>query len=376
MGFELSKRVSAVLVSNNNIELSFIKANDPAEIKTEVYDYKNTQLKTIDRLLREKRIESIFIVIDTDSWRFLWHYFGVHYEIQTVQKNSIGLIADKFITKGILSLFIDNKLSARRMYHSKIFELRELTRCREDIMVKLFSLKSKIIKTHQMSMPPCNKTLTDMRNPEIIYHSLPDIFSKIKAYNIDFSLRIMIEEENNYQKIIERIMKRIEAQSFFVKNHIENLISIPGVNKRIAENIISEIGTDFNQFNSIEKFMTWLGIFRVFKCKSIQNEMNHAATRSVRERLKKYCMDVVGNIEEGKQALLTEIFYRDVKDKDIKFARTNMLYILLNLVYYIIYNKTDYKSINENRIKKIIIPPYKLNQINYGTDARYKRSHF
>ena len=302
-------------------------------------------------------------------------YYGVQYEIITVQKSSVSLSSETLTTKIILSMFIQNRLSSRRMNYSKIFELRELTRCREDIMIKLFSLKSKIIKTHQMSMPPCNKSLSDMTNPEMIYHSLPDTFSKIKAYNIDFSLRIMIEEENNYQKIIERIMKRIEAQSFFVKNHIENLISIPGVNKRIAENIISEIGTDCNQFDSIEKFMTWLGIFRVFKCENVQNEINHVATRSVRERLKKYCMDVVGNIEEGKHGLLTEIFYRDVRCKDIKFARTNMLYILQNLVYYILFNKTNYKTIQEDRIREIIIPSYKINQINYGTDARYKRSY-
>ena len=375
MRLEGSKRISSILVSNNVIEVSFINDNDTDVIKTEVFDYKNSNLKTISKFYKENRITSIIIVVDTDSWRFLWYYFGAQYEIITVQKSSISQSSKTHITKSILSMFIQNRLSTRRMHYSKIFELRELTRCREDIMIKLFSLKSKIIKTHQMSMPPCNKTLTDMRNPEMIYHSLPDTFSKIKAYNIDFSLRIMIEEENYYQKIIERVMKRIDAQSFFVKVHIENMISIPGMNKRIAENLISEIGSDFNRFSTIEKFMAWVGIFRVFKCESIQNELNHVATKSVRDRIKKYCMDVVGNIEVGKHGLLTEIFYRDTRKKDIRFARTNMLYVLLNLLYYTLYNKIHYSSIPEESIRKITIPSFNNNQLNYETNMKYKRSN-
>ena len=167
--------------------------------------------------------------------------------------------------------------------------LREHTRYR----YKLVSCKASEKNRYQNSFTVCNVALdsvvsdmfgksatlitdyliqTDDFDPEhcksLLQRSLKKkadaVIDSIAGYKIDPAQKarmLMVKSHLNYvEKAIETVDTGIDALVEPYENHISLLCSIPGVDRRSAITIISEIGTDINQFTHSKRLCCWAGL--------------------------------------------------------------------------------------------------------------------
>jgi len=167
--------------------------------------------------------------------------------------------------------------------------LREYTRYR----YKLVSCKTSEKNRYQNSFTVCNVALdsvvsdmfgksatlitdyliqTDNFDPEhcksLLQRSLKKkadtVIDSIAGYKIDPAQKermVMVKSHLSYvEKAIETVDAGIDALVEPYENHISLLSSIPGVDRRSAITIISEIGTDINQFTHSKRLCCWAGL--------------------------------------------------------------------------------------------------------------------
>jgi transposase len=80
-----------------------------------------------------------------------------------------------------------------------------------------------------------------------------------------FLLKELLQQYDQLQSAIDRTSKAIQAQAEmssdpFLSKAVELLQTIPGVGQRVAETIVSEIGTDMSRFPSDAHLASWAGM--------------------------------------------------------------------------------------------------------------------
>ena len=167
--------------------------------------------------------------------------------------------------------------------------LREYTRYR----YKLVSCKSSEKNRYQNSFTVCNIALdsvvsdmfgksaslitdylvkTDHFDPEhcrtLLYRSLKKKYDAVVESIVGYEIApaqkermIMVKAHLDYvERSIEMMDEGIDRLVEPYENHISLLSTIPGVDRRTAITIISEIGTDINQFSNSKRLCCWAGL--------------------------------------------------------------------------------------------------------------------
>jgi len=76
-----------------------------------------------------------------------------------------------------------------------------------------------------------------------------------------FMLKMLLEQIETVESQVDQLDRRIEeAMGPLGKAAVEMLDEIPGINRRAAENILAEIGTDMSQFPTADKLASWAGL--------------------------------------------------------------------------------------------------------------------
>jgi transposase len=74
-----------------------------------------------------------------------------------------------------------------------------------------------------------------------------------------FQLRLLMDQLDGLELLIAKVSARIETMAPF-EQEVERLTTIPGLDRRTAENVIAEIGADMEQFPSSGHLAAWAGI--------------------------------------------------------------------------------------------------------------------
>ena len=76
-----------------------------------------------------------------------------------------------------------------------------------------------------------------------------------------FMLKLLLDEVEHYERQVGLLEERIEAvMSPLEKAAVETLVEIPGIDRRSAQNILAEIGTDMSRFPTAGHLASWAGL--------------------------------------------------------------------------------------------------------------------
>ena len=76
-----------------------------------------------------------------------------------------------------------------------------------------------------------------------------------------FMLRLLLDEIEHYEQQVSKLDERIEAvMSPLQKTALKLLDEIPGIDRRSAQNVLAEIGTDMSRFPSADHLASWAGL--------------------------------------------------------------------------------------------------------------------
>jgi transposase len=75
-----------------------------------------------------------------------------------------------------------------------------------------------------------------------------------------FLLKLLLDEVTALEGFMERLETRIEQVMIPFAEAVQRLITIPGIERRAAEKVIAEIGTDMKVFASAHHLASWAGV--------------------------------------------------------------------------------------------------------------------
>jgi len=75
-----------------------------------------------------------------------------------------------------------------------------------------------------------------------------------------FMLKLLWDQLMEVEKLIERIEKRIDEQMAPFEEAVERMDEIPGIDHRVAQTVIAEMGVDMNRFPTHRHLASWTGM--------------------------------------------------------------------------------------------------------------------
>ena len=172
------------------------------------------------------------------------------------------------------------------------------------------------------------------------------------------------------EKIAEQINPFVEAV-----NHLD---TIPGVDRKTAEVIISEIGTDMSRFASPQHLASWAGM-----CPGNNESAGKRKTGKTRKGskwLRTTLVEAARAATHTKNTYLSSQYHRLVKRRGDKKAIVAVAHSILVITYHLIKNKTEYQDLgadffdhrNSEKLARRYL--YGLQSLGYDTSKIEKHA--
>jgi transposase len=167
-------------------------------------------------------------------------------------------------------------------------ELRDLTRTRtslqqdksrvanrlqkilEDANIKLGSVASNVlgVSGREMIRALISGTMSAEQMADLsrkrLRQKIPELTAALNGHVSEhhrFMLQLLLDEIEHYEQHIAKLDRRIEeVMSPLEKTALEQLDEIPGIDRRSAQNILAEIGTDMTRFPTAHHLASWAGL--------------------------------------------------------------------------------------------------------------------
>ena len=133
-------------------------------------------------------------------------------------------------------------------------------------------------------------------------------------------------------------------------DEIERLDEIPGIARRAAENILSEIGTDLSRWPTAAHFSSWSGTCPANKASG--GKRKRAGVRKGNPWLKGALTQVAWAISHGKRSYLGERYRSLAARKGHKRAIVAVAHEVLTIIYYLLTRHTRYQDLGVHYLEE------------------------
>ena len=157
-----------------------------------------------------------------------------------------------------------------------------------------------------------------------------------------FLLRMLMDDVRHLDQQIAQFHDRMDAVMTPFSQAVDRLMTIPGVNRRAAEVIVAEIGTDMSRFPTAGHLSSWAGM-----CSG--NHESAGKRRSGRTTkgdrwLRQTLVQVAWAASHTKQTVLAATYHRWVKRMGKKRALVALGHKILVLIYELLKDRTTYQE--------------------------------
>ena len=161
-------------------------------------------------------------------------------------------------------------------------------------------------------------------------------------------LTMHLEHIDDLNAKLERLEQEIDnLMSPFDQDHlIERLCTIPGVERKTAQVIIAELGTDMNRFHSAGHAASWAGLVPGKNESAGRNRSSR--TNKANRYLKSGLVQAAHAVGRSKKSYLSTQFSRLASRRGKKRAAVAVAHSILIIAYHIIKNGTEYVDLGVN----------------------------
>ena len=180
-----------------------------------------------------------------------------------------------------------------------------------------------------------------------------------------FMLEQILSHLDFLDETIERVSKEVENRIVPFQKEIELLKTIPGVDQKTAEVIISEIGVDMSRFPSHRHLASWAGL-----CPGNNESAGKRKGGKVRKGsqwLKRGLMESSWAASRTKETYLNALFHRMVRRKGKKKANVAVAHAILIIVYHILKKRIPYYELGADHFDRLnlkYITNHLVNRLN------------
>ena len=303
-------------------------------------------------------------------WKPIWNILETRFQMLLVNARHIkqvpGRKTDVKDSEWIAELLQHGLLRGSFIPPAPQRELRELTRQRtqliaqkatvsnriqkvlEDANIKLASVASDVLGVSGRLM--LEAIIAGQDNPNALAElaqrkmraKIPVLKAALRGRVTDhhrFLLRLFLDEVTQLEAWIARVSERIAAGlPEPMVQAVPRLLEVPGIGERAAENILSEIGTNMEQFPTAAHFSSWVGM-------SPGNNESAGKRKSGRTTkgnrwLRTTLVQVAWAASHTKDTYLAAQFQRLAFRRGTKRALVAVAHSILVIVYYLLKRPT------------------------------------
>jgi len=180
-----------------------------------------------------------------------------------------------------------------------------------------------------------------------------------------FMLEQILSHLDFLDEAIELVSKEVENRIVPFQKEIELLKTIPGVDQKIAEVIISEIGVDMSRFPSHRHLASWAGL-----CPGNNESAGKHKSGRVRKGgrwLKRGLVESSWAVSRAKETYLSALFHRMIRRKGKKKANVAVGHAILVMAYHILKKGIPYYELGADHFDRLnlkYITNHLVNRLN------------
>lgn len=161
-----------------------------------------------------------------------------------------------------------------------------------------------------------------------------------------FLLAELLSQIDALAEAEERVTAELEARLQEEADALANLDTIPGVNERIAQIIVAEIGTDMERFPSAKHLASWAGICPGNHESAGKRRSGH--TRKGSRWLRQALTEAAHGAAHTKKTYLAALYHRIAARRGRKKAIIAVAHALLVIVYHLLKRHEPYRELGAN----------------------------
>ena len=266
-------------------------ADGQAVKETRTFETMTSDLEALANWLKERAVRQVVMESTGVYWKPVFNLLDGRFEVLVVNAEHVkalsGRKTDVQDAEWLADLLRHGLLRGSFIPSQQLRELRDLTRYRtklgderksevnrlqkvlEDANIKLASVASDVVGASGRAI--LNELVSGNTDPHLMaelakgrLREKRDLLEKALSGRVNPHHRFMLAQHLSHidflDEAIEHLDAQIEAQMRPFEATLQCWDSLPGINRRIAEIVIAEIGADLKPFESAEQLASWAGM--------------------------------------------------------------------------------------------------------------------
>ena len=239
----------------------------------------------------------------------------------------------------------------KSLIDERVREINRLHKLLETANIKLSSVATDVMGVSGMAM--LEALLSGDTDPEVLADlargklrkKLPLLREALEGRfrpHHRFMLGEILSHLDYLDEAIEHLSKEIETRIAPFSQEIALLDTIPGVDQKVAEAIVAEIGVDMSRFPSDRHLASWAGL-----CpgnNESAGKRKSGKTRKGDQWLKRNLIEASLSISRSNSTYLSALYHRIARRRGIKKATVAVAHAIIGIVYHVIAEKLPYRE--------------------------------
>lgn len=350
---------------------------DKTQKETRTFDTMTDNLTALTNWLKELRITHVAMESTGVYWKPVFNLLEGQFEILVVNAEHLkkvagrktdvqdaewiadllrhGLLKGSFIPSARQRAWRDLTRYRTRLIEGRTEEVNRLQKVLEGANIKLSSVVSDVTGVSGRAIL---SALLDGQQTPVQMAELAKGRLRKKQGELSRALEGMLQPHHRFMVVellghidyldesIERLDTEIADEMRPFEAELEQLDSIPGVNRRVAEILAAEVGLDMKPFPDAEHMASWGGM-----CpgnKSSAGKRYSGKTRKGSKWLRRAVTEAAHGAARKKNQYLKSQFHRLAGRRGKKRAIIAVGHSILKIVYYILTRHQTYQDLGEN----------------------------
>lgn len=243
----------------------------------------------------------------------------------------------------------------RSMIDERAREINRIQKVLEGANIKLSSVVSDVLGKSGRAM--LEAMIRGQENPEVL-SELAKGRLKRKKTDIQKAMyglmgthqKLMLDNQLKHidfmDEIIAKLDEEVKARMLPFEEDLELLDTIPGVGRRTAEQILSEAGTDMDQFPSASHLCSWAGVAPGNNESAGKRKSGKA--RKGNQKLRSALVEAARAAARTKNTYLASQYHRIAARRGANRAALAVAHSILTIAYHILKRKQPYIELGPN----------------------------
>ncbi len=283
---------------------------------------------------------------------------------------SHGLLKGSFVPPEPIRDLRDLTRYRKSLTDERVREVNRLQKLLEGANIKLSSVATDVMGVSGKAM--MEALISGSTDPEVLANlakgrlrqKLPQLKEALQGRfrpHHRFLLEEILKHLDYLDEAIERLSQEVLSRVVPFSALIELMDLIPGIDQRVAEGILSEIGPDMNWFPSDRHLSSWAGA-----CpgnNESAGKRKSGKTRKGNRWLYRYLIEAAWAASRSKGTYFNALYHRLVARRGKKKAIVAVAHSLLVVVYHVLKNQVPYRELGANHFDKLNLTHIKHHHV-------------